>query len=662
MADFAYGLANWAWVGSQYAAKGYSAAYRKGVAASQQYQDKRSKAAAREDPIVDSCHADHLAEYNYRPLRPNSYIRILVLEPGHGGELLRCSLENIDLDSQPQFNALSYCWGDISDTRIISCDGCSMSITKNLYDALLRLRKPDTTLRIWVDALCINQKDNAEKRQQVQLMRRIYQQSENCFAWLGPHTELDVLAFKLLNIIYDYLKSHPSDRDGKLLIPGKILAKYSTTPGEWDALSRLFARPWFERVWTLQEIVLPRRALMTSGKFSFNANYFFEIVDFIHSTELEAQMIGLEGGYLQSLKVAALRRELHEHSSEIDLLDTLRNARDRDASDSRDKVIGVLGICRIDPNWASKLGYHLSPKEIYISVATHILTSSDPFRLFSACCPALGCSKVADHLPSWVPNWSNRVASAPCIQVFERNKSYKAGASKPPSIIISQSVNESPFLSVRGKRISSLRSFADRHSDALKQDYKTTYHPERSIYEKIGDWYFYIALAWVFDCLDDEKTGRPDMTIEQFFLATCWSMTTASCGRKQFWETIACVLTNVRRNEALRFQSQLMEYAKRHHQHDSENPAQASFLHNLEIWTRVRKFCVTEKGQIGWVPIEAQQGDVICVFEGARLPYVLRRTADGDAHTIIGHCFIHGIMFGEVIAGNEILLENIILR
>ena len=662
MTDFAYGLVNWAWIGLEYAAKGYSAAYSKGVAASQQYQDKRSKAAAREDPIVYSCHADDLAEYNYRPLRPKSYIRILVLEPGHGGELLRCSLEDIDLDSHPQFNALSYCWGDITDTRIISCDGCSMIITRNLYDALLRLRKPDITLRIWVDALCINQKDKPEKRQQIQLMRRIYQQSENCFAWLGPHTELDVLAFKLLNIIYDYLNSHPSDRDAKVLVPGKILAKYSTTPGEWNALSRLFARPWFERVWTLEEIVLPRQALIISGRFSFNAHYFFEIVDFIHSTELEAQMIGLEGGYLQSLKVAALRRELHEHSSEIDLLDTLRNARDRDAFDSRDKVLGVLGICRTDPTWASKLGYHLSPQEVYISVATHILTSSDPFRLFSACCPALECSGVADHLPSWVPDWSNRVATAPCIQVFERVRSYKAGGSNPPSIYISQSVNESPFLSVRGKNISSLKSFVDRYSDALKQDYKTTYHPKRSTCEKIGDWYFHIALGWVFECLDNEDTSRPSMTIEQFFLATCWSMTTASCGRKQFWETIACTLTNVRRNEALRFQSQLMEYAKQHRQHDSANPVQASFLHNLEIWTRVRKFCVTEEGQIGWVPMEAQQGDVICVFEGARLPYVLRRTADGDAYTIIGHCFIHGIMFGEVIAGDEILLEEIILR
>ena len=105
-----------------------------------------------------------------------------------------------------------------------------------------------------------------------------------------------------------------------------------------------------------------------------------------------------------------------------------------------------------------------------------------------------------------------------------------------------------------------------------------------------------------------------------------------------------------------------MEYAEQHRQHDLANPVQASFLHNLDIWTRVRKFSVTEGAQIGWVPVEAQQGDVIFVFAGARLPFVLRRTADGEAHTIIGHCFVHGCMFGEVIADDEILPKEIILR
>lgn len=157
-------------------------------------------------------------------------------------------------------------------------------------------------------------------------------------------------------------------------MPGKMLAKYSTTPGEWDALLHLFARPWFERVWTLQEITLPRRVLMTCGKFSFDGNKF-----------CGSPIYRLARRIPQSLKVAGLRREFHEHTPAMDLLDTLRNARDRNATDSRDKVLGILGLCRADPDWASNLGYHMSPTEIYVSVAKKLFTSPNPFRLFNAC-------------------------------------------------------------------------------------------------------------------------------------------------------------------------------------------------------------------------------------------------------------------------------------
>lgn len=248
------------------------------------------------------------------------------------------------------------------------------------------------------------------------------------------------------------------------------------------------------------------------------------------------------------------------------------------------------------------------------------------------------------------------------MQDFERIEVYRAGGSNPASIAIFQSADGVEMLSIRGTIISSLKSFVDRHSEALKQDFKNTHHPERSMCEKIGDWYFYIAFAWVFDCLDDKGKDRPDMTIAQFFLAACWSITPVSCGTERFWETMICALTDGRRNKALNFRSKLMKYAKLNHQHDVNDTVQASFLQNVESWTRVRKFCVTAEGQIGWVPIEAQYDDILCVFEGADLPYVLRRHADEDTFTIVGHCFIHGAMFGEVTASNGRLLDNIILR
>ena len=109
-------------------------------------------------------------------------------------------------------------------------------------------------------------------------------------------------------------------------------------------------------------------------------------------------------------------------------------------------------------------------------------------------------------------------------------------------------------------------------------------------------------------------------------------------------------------------QEKFMKYAKQDRQYDVNNSLPASFLHNSYCWTRVRKLCVTENGLIGWVPIEAREGDAICVFEGAKVPYMLRKTAEDDAYIIIGHCFLHGILFGEAMTSNEIRSEDIILR
>lgn len=41
---------------------------------------------------------------------------------------------------------------------------------------------------------------------------------------------------------------------------------------------------------------------------------------------------------------------------------------------------------------------------------------------------------------------------------------------------------------------------------------------------------------------------------------------------------------------------------------------------------------------------------------------ILRRDADGDTYTIIGHCFVHGVMFGEVTASNGTFVDDIVVR
>lgn len=64
------------------------------------------------------------------------------------------------------------------------CNGRTLSITESLYNALRRLHDEHTVL--WIDAICIDQSNDAEKNQQVPLMKNIYEAASLVLIWLGP--------------------------------------------------------------------------------------------------------------------------------------------------------------------------------------------------------------------------------------------------------------------------------------------------------------------------------------------------------------------------------------------------------------------------------------------------------------------------------------------
>jgi hypothetical protein len=61
-----------------------------------------------------------------------------------------------------------------------------------------------------------------------------------------------------------------------------------------------------------------------------------------------------------------------------------------------------------------------------------------------------------------------------------------------------------------------------------------------------------------------------------------------------------------------------------------------------------RRFCVTEKGYIGLVPPHTELGDKVCVIFGASTPFVLRDAGEGK-HALVGECYMHAMMDGEVV-------------
>ena len=95
--------------------------------------------------------------YRYTPLKHDRDIRLLHLDPGSDEDALSCSLRTVRLSKAPEYEAISYTWGDpIFSASIRYSRKGNLVITENLSAALYQFRCPDRRRMLWVDAVCIN--------------------------------------------------------------------------------------------------------------------------------------------------------------------------------------------------------------------------------------------------------------------------------------------------------------------------------------------------------------------------------------------------------------------------------------------------------------------------------------------------------------------------
>lgn len=136
--------------------------------------------------------------FQYTPLPfPTTFFRILHLQPTPTDLAtpwpsipLRGTLLPYPISSPPAYHALSYCWGDATPVDTIIIDGAALRITASCATALRRmLRGRPRGRKVWVDAICINQADDAEalaeRGAQVAMMDRIYMGAEEVDVYLG---------------------------------------------------------------------------------------------------------------------------------------------------------------------------------------------------------------------------------------------------------------------------------------------------------------------------------------------------------------------------------------------------------------------------------------------------------------------------------------------
>ncbi|KAH8797863.1 heterokaryon incompatibility protein-domain-containing protein [Xylogone sp. PMI_703] len=349
----------------------------------------------------------------HRPLTGDD-IRLLTLQPGLFNDPIHCQLEQVSLSAGHAYEALSYVWGNTSDTSPMILDRTPHHITKNLECALRYLRYKEFPRVLWVDAICINQNDPDEKSQQVPMIGEIYSRATKVHAWLG---EADRDIDCIYNVLQEFRDRRreaefPTHFDAaeqlsfhRQLFRNIYLDKAGTLPEQSDLdddmlqeefnwLRPFYMRPYWRRVWIVQELVLAKLVIVCCGDKSIDFDDIYGL-----SLDWGSFEQGFDTGTYQMLKphsrgwntirtIRGLRRRREvvewEMGGEAPYLMSIKMSEQSDVA-MLDEVITVFsqyhecslpkdkvyGFRELVPQWKENLivNYKRSDLEVFLDIA-----------------------------------------------------------------------------------------------------------------------------------------------------------------------------------------------------------------------------------------------------------------------------------------------------
>jgi hypothetical protein len=579
--------------------------------------------------------------YSNLPLDSSkSEIRLISLHDSDDeNALLSGQLERATLNDD--YSALSYVWGDDHDRRPIQLNGVNTTITANLEKALKQLRAEKKATKIWVDAICINQRDNTEKSHQVQMMGKIYKHANiRTVLWLGDaendsHEALQLIATADAQFFVDY---DPSAASPAL-----------------QALKILLKRAWWKRMWVVQEMMLSPNPVLKCGADEVD----FERLVIFRNLHWEAQNADLER--FQPLR--NLWREcpftpmLEYHrvkwlDGELSLW--LMDVAPFQCRYLRDKVYGLMGLIHPDIRKQITVSYDeeaVTDKMVFIE-ATWICFHRESLI-------PLQFGQVEKDtslgLPSWCPDWNSKQTHVPLVG-FEFAPYPVTSSFRPPAdkwLFGGEKEIKPRFAFSGDKETLFLHGFVVDTVDFVN-GVGTEETPEVTVYT--GD-----DLAIQAQCRQErlESTKKACLRWEEHIRTSNSVNYLDSDGgyEEAFCRTIAANRTFSR--EALDSDVKPMFDAWIGREIASDGASSSTTVETKRIkdysnsvvsLCAKRTFITTTTGYFGLAPQKTKSGDLVCIVYGADVAFILRKPEPGLGNvpgSFIGEAYIHGIMQGE---------------
>lgn len=313
---------------------------------------------------------------SYQPLdRLQSQFRLLTILKTVG--VLSCTIENISLTLPPAYQALSYCWGDPKATQEILINSNIVSVGSNLVAALHQLRDHGM-VKIWADALCINQLDVEERNNQLLKMGAIYRRAASTIVWLGPATDdSDQAIMRMEEVI-------------NLPIEDRLSFVSSLRLDDWKAVESIFRRDYWYRIWIIQELALSQGIIVLCG----SKRTTWDVI------ECNLDALGYKVDLRHIRNVVQIRHDV-EDDIPIHVYDALYRTQSSLASETRDKIFALLGLTYNGTAIAPMPNYAQPLSDLRLEMTLSAISMSKSLDVIAL----LGNSGRAQVEPTWVPNW-----------------------------------------------------------------------------------------------------------------------------------------------------------------------------------------------------------------------------------------------------------------
>ncbi|RYP27930.1 hypothetical protein DL767_007457 [Monosporascus sp. MG133] len=607
-------------------------------------------------------------------------------------ETVRVQIIEESLDDLHRFSALSYTWGNVGrgppNRKVIveTSEGQrDLRIYEPLETALLSLVKGEAAeLPLFIDQICINQADDDEKASQVKLMGDIYTKCERVIVWLGPRTRhsdeyfaftSDICSEGVLSRVMGPNVGHfrevfdavvdstvdvggvvREDRDDILRLV-RLYGHHYPIRGAVDVLGR----PWFNRLWVIQEVCLAPQVVFTCGSYSLCFDCF------------RAGILFYTIWNKPFLRIFQQRKAIHQQSSFMSLYDlVIKYSVNEDgikvgAKLSEDRIFGLLGLARADEIKDDTDVDYNNLRNAYTRFAALAARQNLDVLLFSQ------KSDLDGDLPSWVPDWSMSCLRTPYGYSNLTTPVFSAGGStisQPPIVDVALGASDRQLRDEAAIRLTD--------GGLSTTQFRNTFDPTtaQEISEKIHRHVYHLGQMEI-----NAELKRQSYSITRIIRTVGivpWYWVPASevdvlrlcatdpirAARK--WVEGACDFVTdmvgvIRASSAVQLTAWFLHMKRRYY-----NSVDLAMVNREEVFRRVgldggllgtrewelytsnlyrtvgRRLFLTERGYVGLGPEQMERGDAVVVLLGSSVPHILRPDVETDAvagssQTNVGH-------------------------